>query len=154
MADPKQTKLFFGMSPEDIETIKTQPVTVNGHNYAVSPDKFKQDPGIAAFWDVLTLNEDIKGQLFVSAMEAKRYPFFGLQFHPEIAQTPSSRSLSMVNLSWEAIQAQTYFGKFFVSLARANKQEFEASGLDIDKEVLENHTFYRLPKSQGDFWAF
>lgn len=142
------------MSEEDLTTIKTENVTVNGHNYGVSPEKFKQDPGIAAFWDMLTINEAQDGKLFVSSMEAKKYPFFGVQFHPEIAQTPSSRQVSFVELSWKGIQAQMYFGKFFVSCARANKQQFEASSLDINKEVLENHLFYRLPNSTGDFWAF
>ena len=35
------------------------------------------------FWDILSVNEDVNGLEFVSTMEAKNYPIFGTQFHPE-----------------------------------------------------------------------
>lgn len=34
-------------------------------------------------WDVLSVNLDREGKEFVSSMEAKRYPFYATQFHPE-----------------------------------------------------------------------
>ena len=35
------------------------------------------------FWDILSVNKDVNGLEFVSTMEAKNYPIFGTQFHPE-----------------------------------------------------------------------
>ena len=39
--------------------------------------------GLGSFWDVLGTNEDAKGVTFVSLAEAKAFPFFAAQFHPE-----------------------------------------------------------------------
>ena len=35
------------------------------------------------FWDILSVNKDVNGLEFVSTIEAKNYPIFGTQFHPE-----------------------------------------------------------------------
>jgi len=35
------------------------------------------------FFDILTINSDKSGKTFVSAIEAKDFPFYGVQFHPE-----------------------------------------------------------------------
>ena len=35
------------------------------------------------FWQVFSVNHDNEGTEFISAMEAKEFPFFATQFHPE-----------------------------------------------------------------------
>jgi hypothetical protein len=39
--------------------------------------------GMADFWSLLSVNHDLEGQEFVSTLEARDYPFFASQFHPE-----------------------------------------------------------------------
>ena len=38
-----------------------------------------------SMFDVLSTNKDKKGTAFVSTIEAKKYPFYGVQWHPEKA---------------------------------------------------------------------
>jgi len=56
-------------------------------------------------------------------MEAKNYPFFGTQFHPE---KPSQLWVDGMNInhSWESIQLQAHFSSLFVEMARANPDTF------------------------------
>ena len=35
------------------------------------------------FWTPLATNFDLEGLEFISTMEAKKYPFYDTQFHPE-----------------------------------------------------------------------
>ena len=35
------------------------------------------------FWDVLSVNTDTDGLEFISTLEAKNFPIFGTQWHPE-----------------------------------------------------------------------
>ena len=35
------------------------------------------------FFEPLAYNKDLAGTKFLSAMMAKHYPFYGVQFHPE-----------------------------------------------------------------------
>jgi len=57
-------------------------VSVNLHNSGVYLKTFDSN-GLGSFWDVLGTNEDAKGVTFVSLAEAKAFPFFAAQFHPE-----------------------------------------------------------------------
>lgn len=36
-------------------------------------------------FDVLSVNDDKKGRTFVSTIEGKKLPFYGVQWHPEKA---------------------------------------------------------------------
>lgn len=36
-------------------------------------------------FDVLSVNDDKKGRRFVSTIEGKKLPFYGVQWHPEKA---------------------------------------------------------------------
>jgi len=66
---------------------------------------------------------DAAGTLFAASMEAKNYPFFGTQFHPE---KPSQLWVDGMNInhSWESIQLQAHFSSLFVEMARANPDTF------------------------------
>jgi len=58
--------------------------------------------GLANFWDVTSLSYTLNGTAFVASIEAKDYPIFGTQFHPE---KPSQLWIDEYNIdhSWENI---------------------------------------------------
>lgn len=43
----------------------------------------KKYPIIQEFFDILSINSDKNGIQFISTIEAKNFPFYGTQFHPE-----------------------------------------------------------------------
>lgn len=44
---------------------------------------YLENEKVRSFFDILTINNDKNGRSFVSSIEAKNYPFYGVQFHPE-----------------------------------------------------------------------
>ena len=81
-----QSKLFKAM-PENLKTIgTTKKVTYNNHQAGITPKHFNDVKKLVDFYYVLSTNEDNKGTPFVSTIEAKKYPFYGVQWHPEKVQ--------------------------------------------------------------------
>ena len=74
-------------------------------------------------WDVTATSDLYNGTSFVASIEAKKYPFYGTQFHPEQASSLWIDNYG-VNHSWESIQLQDHFGRLFVELARENMNSF------------------------------
>jgi gamma-glutamyl hydrolase len=56
-------------------------------------------------------------------MEAKDYPIFGTQFHPE---KPSQLWIDGYNInhSWENIQVSKHFADLLVAMSRANNNTY------------------------------
>jgi gamma-glutamyl hydrolase len=38
---------------------------------------------LVAFYDVLSVNDDLSQKVFISSFEGKKYPVYGIQWHPE-----------------------------------------------------------------------
>ncbi|KAJ5073036.1 protease family c26 gamma-glutamyl hydrolase [Anaeramoeba ignava] len=60
-------------------------LTYNDHHWGITPDRFNSLSNLYDFYNILSTTKDINGRSFVSSIEAKKYPFFGVQFHPEAA---------------------------------------------------------------------
>jgi anthranilate/para-aminobenzoate synthase component II len=82
-------------------------VQINFHHDGVEPEVFNATPKLVHlssfnrlefaltyrsrlwqynFYNVLSTNADRKGKVFVSSIEAKQYPIYGVQYHPERVQ--------------------------------------------------------------------
>jgi len=126
--DFRNSKLF-GSTPEDIINIlSTEPVTPNFHQFCVTKENLTAF-GIDKEWKVLSENNDFNGQRFISSFEHTRYPFYGVQFHPEknIYEWIINRNISHTS---NAIKAAQYFAYFFVDEARKSLHSFES----VDEE--------------------
>jgi gamma-glutamyl hydrolase len=53
------------------------------HKWAVSPELYTANTRLKDFFDVTAYNQDSEGTPFVASVEARRYPFYGIQYHPE-----------------------------------------------------------------------
>lgn len=45
--------------------------------------KYLANKKLSQSFNILTLNEDNEGNVFVSSAEHKKFPFYGIQFHAE-----------------------------------------------------------------------
>ena len=77
------------------------------------------------FWDVLSVNKDENGIEFISTMEAKAYPFFGSQFHPE--KNPFEWKRAACPHSMTSIRASQDLANFFVEETRRNCHKFKSA---------------------------
>jgi len=130
--DFRQSKLF-GKAPDDIVNIlSTEPVTPNFHQFCVTKENLTAF-GIDKEWKVLSENDDFNGQRFISSFEHTRYPFYGVQFHPEknLYEWIINRNISHTS---NAIRAAQYFANFFVDEARNSLNSF--ASVDEENSVL------------------
>jgi len=99
-------------------------VATNYHHDGVDPQTFVNNKGLSSLFNVLATNVDAAGQPFVSMIEAKGLPIYGVQFHPERAQYDFRGSKDPVNHSMDAVASNAYFSSFFVAQARGNTRSF------------------------------
>jgi gamma-glutamyl hydrolase len=88
--------------------------------------EFRSNPALNSFFDMLSFNEAPAGQVFVSTMEAKRYPFYGTQWHPEKNNFEWSQNADYSNIPHtpNAILASEATARFFLSEARKSRHVF------------------------------
>lgn len=120
--NPADTKMYNGFG-QNAHEFEKKNLTWNGHVYGIAPDTFKTDHGLASFWDVNSVSFMPNGTAFVASIEAKHYPIFGTQFHPEMPSQLWVDGLN-INHSWESIELQNYFAQEFIEMARTNKNTF------------------------------
>lgn len=82
---------------------------------------------------MLSTNRDVDYNVtFISSLESTKYPFAGLQFHPEKNSFEWRKDLNYPH-SPNAIAISRYFFDWLVSLARLNDNSFKS-----EKEVYKN----------------
>ncbi|XP_037906391.1 gamma-glutamyl hydrolase-like isoform X2 [Hermetia illucens] len=114
---------LFGSAPKDIMSIfSTETNTFNYHKYCITKDDLK-DSKIHEEWKILSTNSDAKVKNYISSVEHVKYPFYGVQFHPErnIYEHKSKHIIHSAN----AIKCSNYLAVFFVNEARKNGNHFE-----------------------------
>lgn len=80
---------------------------------------------------VLSLNRDKKGLEFISTLEHRRFPFYGLQFHPEknLYEWVTSKNIPH---GTDASVISQYFANFFVNEGNNRSFRFARRRDDID----------------------
>ncbi len=116
-ADGKKSRMFSPFSPSQMNDFATKGLTYNSHNYYVDYLDFVRNRNLRNFFNILAYSDSKDKKLtFITAIEAKSYPFYGTQFHPEVRpyhrenRIPGPENVAM---------AQT-FGNFFVNETRKN----------------------------------
>lgn len=77
-------------------------------------------PKLQAFFTAMSKSVDYKGLEFISMIEAKDFPFYGVQFHPEKPPYEPVINPRYTNTpqTLEAILVSQYFSNFFISETR------------------------------------
>lgn len=83
-------------------------------------------------WDILstTMSDNIS---FVSTIESKLHPIWGVQFHPEKNSFEWERAHIVHTKS--AVKVTQYFANFFVNEARRNKNQFANQKMEIESLI-------------------
>lgn len=137
------SRLFSGASKEIYEWLATKPLTMNNHEQGISVDRFASYAKLVDFYTVLSTNYDRKGLHFVSAFEAKKYPVFAVQFHPEkhsfeYGEYADGSPYEVIDHSYEAVVTGQYFANFFLNEARKNGHAF-ADATQRQKALIYNY---------------
>jgi len=132
-----KTSEMFKDAPNEILSIlagkKGQNVTMNNHQWGLSPTTYNSNKNLNSFFSILSTNYDMKGVEFISTIEAFHYPIFGIQWHaekPEYEWNPDEG----INHSMQAVAAMQYMADFFGTLARKNNHKY--SSIIVEKKNL------------------
>lgn len=75
---------FFSALPEQVvQHLQTRPYAMENHAHGLAWTAVEENPRLKDFFDVLSLSVDRAGAVYVSTVEAHRYPITGTQWHPE-----------------------------------------------------------------------
>ncbi len=153
-----QTSKMFGkksgISDLLLHDMSTNAVTMNYHHLGVSRGTYKKFPGIEKFFNILATNKDQKGVEFVSVVEAKDYPIYGVQFHPEWPLFEWDPTANVVHTK-NAINVNAYFSEFFVNECRNNSHKYATAKEEMNSLIYNyspEYTFVTGDDVQTYFW--
>jgi len=81
------SRLFGSFSKRYLYYLEHNNSTSNNHEYGISPQDFMDNLHLSRFYDILATAMDEHGKEYVDAIEAKYYPIYGVQWHPERQRT-------------------------------------------------------------------
>ncbi|KAH8365445.1 hypothetical protein KR093_000873 [Drosophila rubida] len=123
-SDYNTSRLFAGASEDIISALSMENVTYNYHRYCYTVESF-DEPALKDNWRIMSVNHDVNDYEFVSSIEHVKYPFYGVQFHPEkpLYEFVSSKVPHTIS----AVKVSQYFADFFMREARRCPHVFSNS---------------------------
>ncbi|KAM8915793.1 gamma-glutamyl hydrolase [Spinachia spinachia] len=127
---------FFQSFPKDLlQSVAEENITSNFHSWSLSLQNFSRNGKLKKFYKVLSTNSDGKKE-FISTMEAYRYPFYAVQWHPEKSPFEWIDKPGMIH-STAAVAVCFYTASFFVSEAIKNQHHF-SSAAEEERALIYN----------------
>lgn len=79
----KESRIFSLYSKREKDELQKRKSSLHNHKMGLSPSKFKQSRKLCDFFNIVNISQDRNGKPFISTIEAKNYPIYGVQWHPE-----------------------------------------------------------------------
>ena len=129
----KISKLFKHFPASMIEKLETLPLTYNIHNYGIHLADFYKEKELSNLFRVITTNIDDKGVEYLSITEAKNYPFYTVQFHPERNLYDFQKENTPHSI--EAGQFANLLAQRFIEDAKKNMNAFSSHNETVSKLI-------------------
>ncbi|XP_030274407.1 gamma-glutamyl hydrolase [Sparus aurata] len=123
-AAARSSRLFRSFPKDLLQSLAEENITGNFHSWSLSLRNYSQSYKLKSFYKVLSTNNDGKTE-FISTMEAYRYPFYAVQWHPERPTYEWVEKPGLVHTP-SAVRVCFYIASFFVSEARKNHHHFSS----------------------------
>jgi len=133
-------KLFTDLPVDVYQSLLNEQVTANDHQKCLTPQNVS-DSGLDQAIQILSTNTDANGLEFVSTYEALRYPFYGLQWHPEKAPWEWTTIKANIPHIPSAVRVTQYFASFLANEARKSAHKYE------DRSREESDLIYNIKPS-------
>ena len=121
----RESKLFRTMPEKLYKSLASENIAGHFHTAGVSMKHYNSFSDISKHFAVTATNHDDQGMEFISTMESKRYPFYGLQWHPEKAFFMNSlHKASILHQPRNAYKTSLWFSRFLFNEAMKNNNTF------------------------------
>ncbi|KRX05872.1 hypothetical protein PPERSA_03809 [Pseudocohnilembus persalinus] len=147
-----QSRLFEDMSADLLNYAMTNNILFYYHEWAVFPYEYVKFDQLSEFYDIIGYSTNGKtvfnGIPYVAAIEGKNYPFYAVQFHPEITLYDNNKN---TNTTPESLEFAAHFGLFFIKQAKKNTHKY-----DLHKPLLYAATTvnFKLVEFPEDFFQY
>lgn len=145
--DFRESNLFKNAPSDVLRILVGENVTANYHQFCVTKEDLRR-VNISDEFHVLSLNRDKKGLEFISTLEHKQFPFYGLQFHPEknLYEWVTGKNIPH---GINATVASQYFANFFVNEVRKNSHEFRTKREEERSLIYNYPVTYTAPQNSS-----
>ncbi|GFQ98474.1 gamma-glutamyl hydrolase [Trichonephila clavata] len=135
----KDSRLFQNLETSLDNAMKNESVVIHYHRWCLTPQNYTLS-GLDKYFKVLALNQDSRNVSFVSIVEAYKYPYYGVSFHPEkvLFEWILSKTHQHIPHNLDAIRVSQYFANFFVNEARKSLHQFPSKQVE-DAVLIYNY---------------
>ena len=149
-----RSRFLRSLPPQVVSDLGSKNVTFNYHVHGILADEFNANARLRSFFRPISYNAipgDDRGRSFVSTMEARDYPFYGVQWHPEknnFEWSMADGHYSEIPHTAAAVAVSAATAHFFLGETRRCTHVFP--------EERRNDLVYSatMVYSGGDGWAF
>lgn len=142
------SRMFADFPPKLMSALTQEPLTGNFHHYGLTVKTFQENEKLQSFFSLLSTNVAQNGAHFVSTIEGKRYPFYGVQWHPEVNRFQWDRKRNYPH-SAHAVQLSSLLAEFFINEARRSLHQF-----DNPEEEASSLIYTDTPVYAGNFTGY
>ncbi|XP_039837534.1 gamma-glutamyl hydrolase 2-like [Panicum virgatum] len=145
--------VFQRFDSDLIEKVSTSCLVMQNHRYGISPKRLRENDELSSFFRLLTTSPDENGKVYVSTVQANKYPITCTQWHPEKAIFEWRKP--MIPHSEDAVQVTQHFANHFISQARKSPNRPPAD-MVLDNLIYNyNPTFSgKISKSFEEVYIF
>ncbi|KAI9536359.1 hypothetical protein NQZ68_034255 [Dissostichus eleginoides] len=147
-SDANSSKMFEGFPQKLMQALTEEPLTGNFHHYGLSVKTFQENEPLHRFFSLLSTNVAENQVHFVSTIEGKKYPFYGVQWHPEVNRFQWERKINFPH-SAHAVQLSSLLAQFFVNEGRRSLHQF-----DNPEEEASSLIYNDTPVYAGNFTEY
>ncbi|KAL6556082.1 Gamma-glutamyl hydrolase 1 [Orobanche gracilis] len=99
--------------PTLLKKLSTECLVMQHHKFGISPEKIQKNKRLHSFLKIITTSADEDDKVYVSTVQARRYPVTGVQFHRE--KNAFEWGLPGIPHSEDAVQVNQHVANFLVS---------------------------------------
>jgi gamma-glutamyl hydrolase len=133
----KNSRMFANLQDHLVETMKNQHSMFYNHRYGFNMSLLSDNKELNDFFIITAKGTDNNGKEFIAGLEAKNYPIFIVQYHPERTLSEWLNKVHFYHPDEVGMAALTQ-GAFFVSEATKNNQTFLSKDA-MEYFLLSNH---------------
>ena len=147
-----ESRIFKTLDP----TLKNYSETVEtlyfNHHYGITPENFLNNFILTEEFFISSISHTDNGTAFVASIESKKYPFYGIQFHPEKSPFEWKKDV-YASHTLEAVEISQHLGDFLIDEARKNFHKFESETI-ADTYTIYNYDPVKVSESFMECYFF